>query len=169
VGMPAPAGGWKVSKDPRDQHRRSIYISVRRTAAYPMMSVFDMPEALESCSRRSQTITAPQALTMMNSAESMEWAQAFAGRVLERAGADPVKQVSEMFRLAYSREPDGWEKDRILTFFARQKALIGERSAKGEILATPTRIPDDVTSIDGSALVDVCLALINSNEFVYRF
>jgi hypothetical protein len=169
VGMPAPAGGWKVSTDTGDQNRRSLYISVRRTAAYPMMSVFDMPEALESCSRRSQTITAPQALTMMNSAESMEWAQAFAGRVLERAGADPADQVKEMFRLAYSREPDSWEKDRIATFFARQKSVIEERSAKGEPLAMPTRMPQGVTSIEGAALVDVCLALINSNEFVYRF
>jgi hypothetical protein len=169
LGMPAPAGGWKVSKDPRDQHRRSIYISVRRTAVYPMMSVFDMPETLESCSRRSQTITAPQALTMLNSAESMEWAQALAGRVLDRAGADPVKQVSELYRLAFSRQPDGWEKDRILTFLSRQKQLVSERSAKGETLAMPTPITAGVTSIDGAALVDACLALINSNEFVYRF
>ena len=74
-----------------------------------------------------------------------------------------------MFRLAYSRQPDGWEKDRLLTFLARQKAVIADRSAKGETLAAPTRMPDGVSSMDGAALVDICLALINSNEFVYRF
>jgi len=168
-GMPPPAGGWAVSKDPGDQHRRSIYISVRRTAAYPMLSAFDMPESLESCSRRAQTITAPQALTLLNSQESIEWAQALAGRVLERAGADPARQAAEAFRLAYSRTPDGWEKDRILTFFSTQRKLLEERAAKGEALAAPSRMVNGVTAIDAAALVDLCVALLNSNEFVYRF
>ncbi len=131
LGMPPPAGGWTVSKNPDDQHRRSIYISVRRTATYPMLSAFDMPESLESCSRRTQTTTAPQALTMLNSHESLEWAQAFAGRVLERAGADPSRQAVEAFRLAYSRTPDSWEKDRILTFFSRQRELLERARIQG--------------------------------------
>jgi hypothetical protein len=168
-GMPPPAGGWTVSKDPDDQHRRSIYISVRRTAAYPMLSAFDMPESLESCSRRAQTTTAPQALTMLNSQESLEWAQALAGRVLERAGADPSRQATEAFRLAYSRTPDSWEKDRILTFFSEHRKLLEERAAKGETLAAPTRTVSGVGAIDGAVLVDLCSTLLNSNEFVYRF
>ena len=168
-GMPPPAGGWKVSGSPADQHRRSIYISVRRRATYPMLSAFDMPESLESCSRRQQTTTAPQALTLLNSQDSLEWAQSLAGRVLERAGADPSKQVAEAFKLVYSRQPDNWEKDRILTFLSQQKGVLEERTAKGEKLATPNRGTGDVSALDGAALVDLCLALINSNEFVYRF
>ena len=168
-GMPPPAGGWSVSKNPADQHRRSVYISVRRTAAYPMLSAFDMPESLESCSRRAQTTTAPQALTMLNSQESLEWAQALAGRVLERAGEDPTRQAVEAFRLAYSRTPDGWEKDRILTFFTGQRKLLEERAANGEKLAAPSRTVDRITAVDAAALVDLCSALLNSNEFVYRF
>jgi hypothetical protein len=168
-GMPRPAGGWTVSKDPADGHRRSIYISVRRTATYPMLSAFDMPESLESCSRRTQTTTAPQALTLLNSQDSLEWAQSLAGRVLERAGADPQKQVAEAFWLTYTRKPDSWEKDRILTFLSQQKRLLEERAAKGEKLAAPSRSAQVVNPIDGAAVVDLCLALINSNEFVYRF
>jgi hypothetical protein len=168
-GMPPPAGGWKVSGNPADGHRRSIYISVRRTATYPMLSAFDMPESLESCSRRTQTTTAPQALTLLNSQDSLEWAQSLAGRVLERAGADSLKQVAEAFELVYSRKPDNWEKDRILTFLARQKEVLEQREAKGEKLAVPNGGAQDINAIDGATLVDLCLALINSNEFVYRF
>ena len=168
-GMPPPAGGWNGSPDSADRHRRSLYISVRRTATYPMLSTFDMPESLESCSRRSQTTTAPQALTMLNSEESLEWAQAFAGRVLERAGADPASQIAEAFRLAYNRAPDAWEKDRTMTFMARQRVLIQERAGKGEPLTEVKSLAADVAALDAAVLVDLCLTLLNSNEFVYRF
>ena len=167
AGMPKPAGGWEGGFDPESQHRRSIYISVRRTATYPMLSAFDMPDSLESCSRRTQTTTAPQALTLLNSEPSLEWAQAFAGRVSEQAGKDRSAQVATAFRLAYSRQPDGWEKDRILTFMSRQREQILERQARGEALALPTK--GNLDPVDGAVLVDLCLTLLNSNEFVYRF
>ena len=85
------------------------------------MSAFDMPDTHESCGRRTQTITAPQALTLLNDDQSLQWAQALAGRVIARAAADPAAQVNEAFRLAYTRAPNAWEKDRILTFFNRWK------------------------------------------------
>ncbi|MEO7648823.1 MAG: DUF1553 domain-containing protein, partial [Bryobacteraceae bacterium] len=168
-GMPPPAGGWVVSKNPTDYRRRSLYISVRRTASYPLLGAFDMPDTQESCSRRSQTVTAPQALTLLNAADSLEWSQALAGRVLERAGDDTQAQVAEAFRLAYSRPADPWEKDRIMTFLNLQRKLLADRQAKGEKIAFPTPTAANRSSVDAAALVDLCLALINSNEFVYRF
>jgi hypothetical protein len=169
AGMPRPAGGWEVSSNPADHHRRSIYISVRRTATYPLLSAFDMPETLESCSRRTQTTTAPQALTLLNAEASLEWAQAFAGRVLQRAGTDRSAQLTEAFRLAYSRQPDAWEKDRILTFLGKQRDRISDRQTKGQPLALPTNGAAGLEPADAAALVDLCLSLLNSNEFVYRF
>lgn len=169
AGMPAPAGGWEVSRNPADYQRRSIYISVRRTATYPLLSAFDVPESHESCSRRAQTTTAPQALTMLNAEPWLEWAQAFAGRVVQRAGEDPDKQVQEAFRLAYSRQPDAWERDRILTFVNRQRERVAERQGKGETLALPTGLPSTLNPVNAAVLVDFCSTLLNSNEFVYRF
>jgi hypothetical protein len=166
-GMPPPAGGWSVSPNIADHHRRSLYISVRRTASYPMLGTFDMPDTHESCARRTQTVTAPQALTLMNAGESLEWAQALAGRVVERAGNDPAAQVVEAYRLAYSRTPDNWEKDRVLTFITSQQRVLAERHAKGERLALPAK--GNLPPVEGAALVDLCATLINSNEFVYRF
>jgi len=168
-GMPPPAGGWELSRDPADNHRRSLYISVRRTASYPMLGAFDMPDSNESCSRRTQTVTAPQALTLLNAEQSLEWSQAFAGRVIERAGDNLSKQIEEAFYLAYSRRPDPWEQDRIMTFVNRQRGLLSERQAKGETLALPTTVTAGMQAPEAAALVDLCLTLINSNEFVYRF
>src|SRR2546430_738922 len=74
-------GGWKVTEDPAERNRPSIYVFVRRNTRYPMFEAFDMPDTHESCPRRSVTTTAPQALTLLNSALSLEWAEGFAARV----------------------------------------------------------------------------------------
>src|ERR1044072_1025140 len=114
--MPTPRGGWKVSS-PEERNRRSVYIFVRRNTRYPMLEAFDMPDTHESCSRRDVTTTAPQALTMLNDRVTLEWAQAFAGRVL--GAPDPVDRA---FRIAYSRRPDSWEKDTVSTFLSKQQS-----------------------------------------------
>ncbi|MDQ6677107.1 MAG: DUF1549 and DUF1553 domain-containing protein [Acidobacteriota bacterium] len=167
VGAGKPRGGWKVSS-PEEQNRRSVYIFVRRNARYPMMEAFDMPDTHESCGRRNQTITAPQAMSLLNSKVSLEWAEAFAGRVLKQAGTDPDAQVNSAYRLAFGRWPDGFEKDSVLTFMAKQKPLISARAAAGEKLALPQFMPAGYDPSQGAAFVDFCQMLFNSNEFVYR-
>ncbi len=169
-GAGKPRGGWKVSA-PDERNRRSVYIFVRRNARYPMLEAFDMPDTHESCGRRNQTITAPQAMALLNGKVSLEWAQAFAGRVLSEAGPDPKAQVDDAYRLAYGRRPDGFEKDTVLTFFAKQKDLIAERASAGEKLAMPAmpgKMPADFDQAQAATLVDFCQMLLNSNEFVYR-
>jgi len=160
-GMAAPRGGWKVS-GAQEGNRRSVYIFVKRNARYPMMEAFDMPDTHESCSRREVTTTAPQALTMINDRVVLDWAQAFAGRAL--AAKDPVDRA---FRLAYSRPPDGWEKDTAATFLHKQQALIADGAARGAKLALPVVTPTGVEPAYAAAFVDFCQMLMSSNEFVY--
>ena len=166
-GAGKPRGGWATSAV-LDQNRRSIYIFVRRNARYPMMEAFDMPDTHESCGRRIQTVTAPQALALLNSKVSLDWAQAFAGRVLKEAGPDQNAQIDRAYRLAYGRRPDSFEKDSVLTFLAKQTPLIAQRATAGQKLAQPTYIPEGADLNQSAALVDLCQMLFNSNEFVYR-
>jgi hypothetical protein len=161
-GMAAPRGGWKLSNED-DRNRRSVYIFVKRNARYPMMEAFDMPDTHESCSRRDVTVTAPQALTMLNDRVALEWARGFAARAL--ATKDPVETA---YRLAYSRVPDSWEKDTVSTFFHKQKSVIESRVQRGEKLALPASLPENVDPAYAAAFVDFCQMLMNSNEFVYR-
>ncbi|HEV2687136.1 MAG TPA: DUF1549 and DUF1553 domain-containing protein, partial [Bryobacteraceae bacterium] len=167
AGALKPRGGWKVS-EPAERNRRSVYIFVKRTARYPMMEAFDMPDTHESCGRRNQTITAPQAMALMNDKVSLEWAQAFAGRLLAEAGTDANAEIDRAYRLAFGRHPDGFEKDTVSTFLAKQKELIADRAAHGEKLALPANMPQDYDPAQAAALVDFCQMLLNSNEFVYR-
>jgi len=173
--MPEPRGGWQLSEDPADHNRRSIYVFVRRNARYPMLQVYDMPDTHATCARREVTMTAPQALAYLNSDQTMSWAQSFAGRVVDEAGADGAAQIERAYRIAYSRTPDSWEKDAGLTFLSRHAETITEREAEGikgdELakLALPTVMAENLTPAQGAALVDFCHSILNSNEFVFRY
>jgi len=167
LGMPTPRGGWDVDAKLSDHHCRSIYIFVKRNARYPMMEAFDMPDTHESCSRRDVTVTAPQALSLLNDTQTIEWAQGFAGRVVEAAGSDAAEQVTQAYLMAYSRPPDAGEKDAAMTFFSTQGRLIAERAAEGGKLALPAAMSSELDEAHAAALVDFCHALLNSNELVY--
>ncbi len=166
-GAGKPRGGWKTSSG-EERNRRSVYIFVRRNARYPMLEAFDMPDTHESCGRRNHTINAPQAMALLNSKVSLEWAQALAGRLLKEAGTEPKAQVETAYQLAYGRPPDSAERDTVLTFFETQKRTVAERLAKNEKIALPTDLPANFDQAQAAALVDFCQMLLNSNEFVYR-
>jgi hypothetical protein len=168
AGAAKPRGGWSVNSDAAERNRRGVYIFIRRNSRYPMLEQFDMPDTHESCGRRNQTTTAPQAMSLLNSKLSLEWAQAFAGRVLTTAGPDQAAGVDTAYRLAYGRHPDGAEKDTVLTFLAKQKQIVADNIAAGHKIALPSAMPEGYDRAAASALVDFCQMLLNSNEFVYR-
>ena len=168
MGASQPRGGWDVPESQHAQDRRSVYVFVRRNSRYPMLESFDMPDTHESCARRSLTTTAPQALALLNSEHTLGWAQGLAGRILDAAGADRDRQIREGFRMAYSRQPDGWEKDTVLTFFETQREIIAERAAAGEPLLLPEVLPAGMSRQEAAAVVDFAHMLLNSNEFVFR-
>jgi hypothetical protein len=139
-------GGWKKDEDPSDAERRSVYVFVRRNTRYPMFEVFDMPDTHESCPRRNATVTAPQALELLNNGLVLEWSRSLAERVWNDAGLTPEAQVDRAWRFVYSRPAAAAERNEALEFLDRQSRLRGDRLA---------------------ALTDLCHMLVNSNEFLY--
>jgi hypothetical protein len=132
------------------------------------LKALDFPDTNMSCGRRDRTITAPQALSLLNDRAALDWAQNFAGRVVAKAGLDSKAQVESAYRLAYSRKPDGWEMDTVLTFLEKQSGVIRSRIDKGESIALPTTVPEKAEPARMAALVDFCHTILNSNEFVYQ-
>ncbi len=154
TGLFDAAGKWKVSKDPADYTRRSVYLLQRRTFVYPLLSAFDPPEVMNSCPRRLQTVVPAQALTLLNSPVARQQSAAFAARLAGECGDDDQAAVARAWVLAFGREITPPESDR-----ARQ------------LLRLPRVGPDPARRGPGEfprrALTDLCLALFNSNEFVY--
>ncbi len=157
VRPPLPKGvaesAWKSSPDLASHHRRSIYTFLRRNNLYPMLDVFDMPDTHTSCGRRGVTTTAPQALTYLNSDQTIDWARSFANKVLAAAPSDWKAQVDEAYRMAYSRPPSPAERDMALTFFEQHQNTIAEKQPSAQVHA--------------AVLADFCHALFNSSEFIY--
>ncbi|QDU22038.1 DUF1549 and DUF1553 domain-containing protein [Urbifossiella limnaea] len=133
-------GGWKVSADPAERNRRSVYVGVKRNLRYPFFSLFDSPERVEACSRRFVTTTAPQALTLLNDAMILGHAKTFATRVTRDVGNDGDKVVTRAVELALGRPPSSEEKAALVAFLRNGGA---------------------------DAVTDLCHALLNLNEFLY--
>ncbi len=137
-------GGWKENEDAESSLRRSIYIFVRRNTRYPMLESLDMPDTHESCARRNNTVTAMQALDLLNNEVVLQWASAMARRADNDRGLTEEAQVDRAWRLAYSRPASQEERAAALAFLDRQK-----------------------TAGSADPMVDLCHMLLNSNEFLY--
>jgi hypothetical protein len=94
---------WNVTPDRTQHNRRSVYLFVRRNLRFPLFEVFDRPDANQSCPRRHESTTAPQALTLLNSEFSWECAERLADRVRAEAGESPAEQVDAACRIVLSR------------------------------------------------------------------
>jgi hypothetical protein len=141
-------GKWPVTKDGAEHTRRSVYLLVRRTFAYPLFAAFDPPEVMTSCPKRTRTVVPAQALTLLNSPLAREQARAFARRLLTESGDRPENLVARAWLLAFARPATPAESERALTFL-RGKMTDADGHARE------------------AALADFCLALFNANEFVY--
>lgn len=162
-----PRGGWKKNEDPSETVRRSVYIFVRRNTRYPMLEIFDMPDTHESCGRRNVTVTAPQALELLNNDLVLDWARAFAGRVLNDQGLTLEEQVDRAWKLAFSRTPTAQERQHAMEWLNRHTPILANRLAKDEKVPLPDDLPQGTDAARAAAMVDLCHMLLNSNEFVY--
>jgi hypothetical protein len=159
---------WKVSATKSDRHRRSIYIHAKRNLPYPLLEAFDLPDMHESCARRSQTTVAPQALMLLNSDLVLRLARQLAGELLrENPEADHIRVIGELYPRVLGRAPDADELPAAASFLDRQALLLGERARAGERLLLPQGMPKFLEPARAAAVVDLCHALLNSNEFLY--
>lgn len=187
------AAAWTAHPDPDRRHRRSIYVLRLRGLPVPMFDVLNQPSPDFSCEHRESSTVTPQVFTLFNSRDSHARALAFANRVLGESSGD-ADAIRLCFRLAYARDPRPEESQRCLDHWRQIEALLPEKAAAaaalprdvtrqaveentGENFTFRERLhahDDFVRDLQPAdvdrrtrALADVCLALLNSNEFVY--
>lgn len=158
---------WKPSGNPEDAARRSLYIFARRNLRFPIFESFDRPDANASCARRNLSTTAPQSLLMLNSEFSLAMSQRLAGLAMTDSRGDQPHFVTAVFRRALGRDPTGKELEFSLAFLKRQRDLLVNERRPTDKLALPVPCLSDHESYAAAALVDLCLALFNTSEFIY--
>ena len=94
---------WPLSESP-DRYRRGIYILLKRTVLYPMLTTFDAPDTSLSCSRRERTDTPMQALTLLNDPVFFECAESLGRDLHARHGDDIDGAIGDLVRRCLNRE-----------------------------------------------------------------
>ncbi|MCZ6792869.1 MAG: DUF1553 domain-containing protein, partial [Planctomycetota bacterium] len=125
--------------DPRDQSgfRRSVYRFIVRSVPDPFMECLDSADPSILTPKRNVTLTATQALALLNNPFMVEQARRFADRLRREVSGDLSLQVTRAHELALGRLPDREEED-ILAAHARRHGL-----------------------------ENVCRLLFNTNEFIF--
>jgi hypothetical protein len=148
---PAPAGGGRGGGAGGGQggaragaaNRRAAYMVRGFTPSRDVMphflQAFDVDDGRLPCPVRTQTVTAPQGLFMMNSNEIEKESAKFAERVTKESGGDIGAALDLAYQIALSRPPSPSEKDKALTYLAN----------------------------DPSRLKDLAWLLFNLDEFIY--
>jgi hypothetical protein len=102
------------------KRRRGAYItrgfSTSREATPDFLRTFDAEDGRDPCPMRTRTVTAPQALFLMNSPEVGRAADALAARLRSEAGDDLPRAVDLAYRLVLSRPPEAKERERSLAY-----------------------------------------------------
>lgn len=195
--MGAFAAAWVPNPKPEQRHRRSIYVQKTRGLRDPFMEVFNEPAPDFSCERRDASTVTPQVFSLFNSEASANRSLALAQRALHDCqGEDRAAVIARIFHLAYSRDPSPAQTKACLTHWQRMithhettkprrtkpplkvtreavEEITGEKFTFEETLHAyrdfvPDLQPADVNA-STRALAEVCLVILNSNEFVYVY
>jgi Protein of unknown function (DUF1549)/Protein of unknown function (DUF1553) len=94
----------KFDWDRPQGHRRSVYRFVFRTLPDPLVECLDGADASQLTPKRTESVTAPQALALLNNEFVLVHAKAMAAR-LEKHSAERAKQIDFACRLAWGRAP----------------------------------------------------------------
>jgi hypothetical protein len=98
--------------------------STNRDVVPNFLQVFDVDDGRAPCPIRTQTVTAPQGLFMMNSDEIDKASAKFAERLRKEAGGDIRSAVDLGFRIALARTPSAAEKDSALSYIQDDPARL---------------------------------------------
>ncbi len=180
---------------PEQRNRRSIYALKLRGQRDPFMTTFNQPGFDKSCELRDSSNVTPQVFSLFNSEESADRALAFSVRILNEV-RDDNEAVQRAFRLAFGRVPHKFEIDAALQLW---KVASKEQASRNPMPRTyPTEVlrtaneentgqtftfreklfeyqdyqPDlQPHQVDARTrgLADLCLALLNANEFLYVY
>jgi hypothetical protein len=162
-----PDNLWPVDPDPRQHARRSIYLFLKRNVHLPLLETFDQPDTLSSCPVRPTSTFAPQALIMLNGPFVKKRADQFALRLLKEHPKSDEERIQAAYRLALGRKATDREIAAAKEFLTNQSEQLRDMLRSRHKIAGPQPLPDAIDPAEAAALADFCLALLNSNEFIY--
>lgn len=187
----APA--YQPSPTPDQRNRRTVYAYCVRGQADPFTELFNQPNPNESCELRESASVTPQVFTLLNSDVITDRSIAMARR-LEHEAEQLHDQIDAAIRLVFGRHATAAERESLTAYVGEMvayhalsspkkpeypqeitRSLVEEFSGEPfeyrEILPVFENYQPDIKAADVAAttraLADMCLLLLNTNEFMY--
>jgi mono/diheme cytochrome c family protein len=161
-----PDNLWPVHPDAKQHTRRSLYLLRKRNVMLPLLVAYDTPDLMSVCGARNTSVHSLQALTMMNSDFMQAQSRALAARLFREATTDR-QRITRLYELTLGRVPRADEYRATTTFLKEHTAILQARKTRGEAIVVVKDLPKTIDAIMAAAWVDLCLATLNLNEFVY--
>ena len=169
---PQPAGvyaftqrvqNWRTSQG-EDRYRRGMYTFFFRSAPYPMLSTFDVPNFNQTCTKRDRSNTPLQALTVANDETMVEMTRALAERPKRDLPTDATQtaRLAYLFQLAVARPPSDAEM-KVLELFWEQ-----QRQAFASSAEAAKQVTGGATDQEQAAWVATARVVLNLDEFITR-
>jgi hypothetical protein len=108
----------KFDPDSPAARRRSVYRFIFRTLPDPFYEALDCPDASQFTPVRATSVTALQALALLNDRFTVRYAEHFAAR-LAGEFRDPAGQIARAYELALGRSPSAAEARRLADYAAK--------------------------------------------------
>jgi len=189
------ASAWTPNPLPPQRNRRSLYVLRLRGLVAPLFDVFNTPSPDFSCEQREASTVTPQVFSLFNGQTTHTRSLALAVRMVNESSSDE-EAIRYGFELVYSRTPTLEETNELLAHWRLVEEAL-PRSAR-ETIAPPHEVirkaveentgeqfrfvenlysnhdfvadrqPADVDP-HVRALAEICLVMLNSNEFVYVY
>ena len=105
----------KFDWDRPQGHRRSVYRFVFRTLPDPLVDCLDGADASQLTPKRTESVTAPQALALLNNEFVLVHSKAFAGR-LEKESPDLDRQIALVCEGVWGRPPTDAERKELAVY-----------------------------------------------------
>ena len=156
---------WVASQG-EDRFRRGLYTHFWRSTPHPALMVFDSPNGITTCTRRSRSTSPLQALTLLNDEAFYEFAQGLARRVLREGPDQDAERIDYTFRVCLSRPPSAEESTQLKRFLNHQRHDLAQRPREAQSLLSLESEDEDPQELAAWTLLSS--VLLNLDELITR-
>jgi hypothetical protein len=133
----------------------------------PFFDAFNSPDNVSSCAARDSTVVPSQALALLNGQDTLQHARALAGQLWRRSHGNTASAASLAWMTVFGRRISEAESRHAAGFLDAREAEWTKTAPAAAALPTGLTADAPMPAARGAAWVEWCLALLNSNEFVY--
>lgn len=157
---------WILSEG-EDRYRRGLYTWVWRLTPHPSLPLFDAPDGVTACTRRTRSNVPVQALTLLNGPTFIEAARATAVRVLAAAAKSDAERLVTLMKICLSREPSTSELRLLQTLITEQREVFNSNQEQA-LKVCQSSAPPDCSSVEFATWVVASRVILNLDEFISR-